>query len=59
MMNFNFIASDDFTLNDFRDVLKLVKSLGAQIVKPAQKVFWGGFSGYFKDLDGHLFEAWN
>ena len=38
-------------------VLKEVESLGATIVKPAQKVFWGGYSGYFKDLDGHLFEV--
>jgi catechol 2,3-dioxygenase-like lactoylglutathione lyase family enzyme len=39
------------------DVLKEVEVLGATIVKPAQKVFWGGYSGYFKDLDGHLFEV--
>jgi len=38
-------------------VLKEVESLGATIIKPAQKVFWGGYSGYFKDLDGHLFEV--
>lgn len=38
-------------------VLKEVKQLGAVIVKPAQKVFWGGYSGYFKDLDGHLIEV--
>lgn len=38
-------------------VLKEVQSLGATIIKPAQKVFWGGYSGYFKDLDGHLFEV--
>ena len=31
--------------------------LGATIVKPAQKVFWGGYSGYFKDLDGYVFEV--
>ena len=29
----------------------------ATIIKPAQKVFWGGYSGYFKDPDGHLFEV--
>lgn len=29
---------------------------GATAVKPPQKVFWGGYSGYFKDLDGHLWE---
>jgi catechol 2,3-dioxygenase-like lactoylglutathione lyase family enzyme len=39
------------------EILKLVESLGATIIKPAQKVFWGGYSGYFKDLDGHLFEV--
>lgn len=39
------------------NVLEKVKSLGATILKPAQKVYWGGYSGYFKDLDGHLFEV--
>ncbi len=39
------------------EVLKKVKALGAKIVKPAQNVFWGGYSGYFKDLDGYLFEV--
>jgi uncharacterized protein len=34
-----------------------VSKLGAQIIKPAQKVFWGGYSGYFKDPDGHLIEV--
>jgi len=29
---------------------------GATLVKSPQKVFWGGYSGYFKDLDGHLWE---
>lgn len=38
-------------------VLSEVVSLGATLVKPAQKVFWGGYSGYFKDPDGHLFEV--
>ena len=39
------------------DILKQVLKLGATIVKPAQKVYWGGYSGYFKDLDGYLFEV--
>lgn len=35
-------------------------SAGAQIVKPAQDTDWGGYSGYFKDPDGFLWEiAWN
>jgi catechol 2,3-dioxygenase-like lactoylglutathione lyase family enzyme len=33
---------------------------GATLVKPGQKVFWGGYSGYFSDPDGFLWEvAWN
>lgn len=33
---------------------------GATLVKPGQKVFWGGYSGYFGDPDGFLWEvAWN
>lgn len=30
---------------------------GAEIIKRADKVFWGGYSGYFRDLDGHLWEV--
>lgn len=30
---------------------------GATPVKPAEKVFWGGYSGYFSDPDGHLWEV--
>jgi len=30
---------------------------GATLVKKPQKVFWGGYSGYFADLDGHLWEV--
>jgi len=33
---------------------------GAKLVKPGQKVFWGGYSGYFADPDGFYWEvAWN
>ena len=32
---------------------------GATIEKPAQDTFWGGYSGYFSDPDGYLWEvAW-
>lgn len=42
---------------EVEDVLKQVAKLGGTIVKPAQKVYWGGYSGYFKDPDGYLFEV--
>lgn len=38
-------------------VLAQAVEAGAQLRKPAQKVFWGGYSGYFSDLDGHLWEV--
>jgi uncharacterized glyoxalase superfamily protein PhnB len=42
------------------EVLQTVARVGGKIVKPAQQVFWGGYSGYFADPDGHLWEvAWN
>jgi len=30
---------------------------GAKLVKKPEKVFWGGYSGYFSDPDGHLWEV--
>lgn len=29
---------------------------GARGLKPPEKVFWGGYSGYFADPDGHVWE---
>ena len=41
-------------------VMAEAERTGAKIMKPAQEVFWGGYSGYFCDPDGHLWEvAWN
>jgi uncharacterized protein len=41
-------------------VMNQAKMAGGVIVKPAHNTFWGGYSGYFQDPDGHLWEvAWN
>lgn len=41
-------------------VMKQAEEAGATITDPARDRFWGGYSGYFQDLDGHLWEvAWN
>ncbi|MFT3922439.1 MAG: VOC family protein [Myxococcales bacterium] len=37
--------------------LQVAERAGAKILKPAQEVFWGGYSGYFADPDGHLWEV--
>jgi hypothetical protein len=41
-------------------VLVDAQAAGAKVLKPAQEAFWGGYSGYFSDPDGFLWEvAWN
>lgn len=41
-------------------VMKQAEQAGAVITDPAHDRFWGGYSGYFHDPDGHLWEiAWN
>ncbi|MEO2141783.1 MAG: VOC family protein [bacterium] len=42
---------------EVNQVIENSVSAGATLVKTPQKVFWGGYSGYFKDLDGHLWEV--
>ena len=37
--------------------LDVAKRAGASILKPAQKAFWGGYSGYYADPDGHPWEV--
>ncbi len=38
-------------------VLAHAVTQGATLKKPAQKVFWGGYSGYFADPEGNLWEV--
>ena len=41
-------------------VMEEARGAGADIVKPAHETFWGGYAGYFRDPDGHLWEiVWN
>jgi predicted lactoylglutathione lyase len=42
---------------EVNSVLEEAVAAGATLIKPAGKVFWGGYSGYFADLDGHLWEV--
>jgi uncharacterized glyoxalase superfamily protein PhnB len=37
-------------------VMAQARTAGATIVKAAQDTFYGGYAGYFQDLDGHLWE---
>lgn len=60
-------GSRDFTLaHNVRSpeavdrILEEAVAAGATLVKAGRSVFWGGYSGYFADPDGFLWEvAWN
>lgn len=41
-------------------VMQTAARAGARILKAADRTFWGGYSGYFQDPDGHVWEVvWN
>ena len=42
---------------EVEQVLAEAAAAGGRIVKPAKRAFWGGYSGYFADPDGHLWKV--
>jgi len=41
-------------------VMTQARNAGAVVVRAAHDTFWGGYAGYFRDPDGHVWEvAWN
>ena len=46
--------------DEVRAVIEQARKAGARITREPGDTFWGGYSGYFQDPDGHLWEvAWN
>lgn len=42
------------------EIMNEARKAGAGILKAPQDTFWGGYAGYFQDLDGHVWEiVWN
>ncbi|ACC98615.1 Glyoxalase [Elusimicrobium minutum Pei191] len=39
------------------DMMRIIEQHGGVVVKQPQKVFWGGYSGYFQDPDGYYWEV--
>ena len=47
------------TREEVDQILEQARAAGGKIEKPGQVAFWGGYSGYFSDPDGYLWEiAW-
>lgn len=54
------LAHNVRTRQEVDAVIEEARQAGATVVKPAGETDWGGYSGYFADPDGHLWEvAWN
>ncbi|MBX7450323.1 VOC family protein [Mycolicibacterium sp. 3033] len=51
------IAINQRTEADVDAALEQAVAAGATLLKPAERVFWGGYSGYFADPDGHVWEV--
>lgn len=51
------IAHNVASPNEVDSALEEAVQAGAKLIKHGQKVFWGGYSGYFADPDGHLWEV--
>jgi len=46
--------------NEVDEIMELAKDAGGKLIKNATDTFWGGYAGYFADLDDHLWEVvWN
>jgi catechol 2,3-dioxygenase-like lactoylglutathione lyase family enzyme len=44
------------TEHDVDAAFERVAEVGGTIVKPAERLSWGAYTGYFADPDGHLWE---
>jgi catechol 2,3-dioxygenase-like lactoylglutathione lyase family enzyme len=51
------LAHNTRTQAEVDQLLKTAEAAGGKIEKHAQDTFWGGYSGYFSDPDGHLWEV--
>ncbi len=51
------LAHNVRTRGEVDAVLLRAEAAGARIEKPARDTEWGGYSGYFSDPDGYLWEV--
>jgi uncharacterized protein len=52
-----YLAYNTRSDDEVDQVLADAERAGGEIVKPAQRAFWGGWHGYFADPEGNLWEV--
>jgi uncharacterized protein len=54
------IGHNVMTRSEVDEVISAAKRAGAEIIKAPHETFYGGYAGYFRDPDGHVWEVvWN
>ena len=54
------LAHNVRTREEVDAVLARARAAGGRVLRPGEDASWGGYTGYFADPDGHLWEvAWN
>lgn len=51
------LAYNAKSVKEVDDIMERVKFAGATIQKEAKQTAWGGYGGYFTDLDGYYWEV--
>lgn len=51
------LAYNARTEDEVDRAVALAVEKGGRLIKAPEKVFWGGYSGYFEDTEGHLWEV--
>ena len=51
------LAHNVRTSEEVDELMAEAEAAGAEVTKPAEETEWGGYSGYFRDPDGHLWEV--
>ena len=50
------LAQNFVTIEEVDAAFAAALAAGATVLKRPEKVFWGGYSGYYADPDGHVWE---
>lgn len=50
------LAHNVRSVSEVDDVIRLAEQAGATVTQPPATTFYGGYAGYFTDLDGHVWE---
>jgi predicted lactoylglutathione lyase len=50
------LAQNVRSRDEVHEVIEQARSAGAEVTREPAETFYGGFAGYFRDLDGHAWE---